>query len=534
MPRALLSVSDKRGVVEFAHGLHELGWELVSTGGTARLLRDAGIPVTDVSEVTAHPELMDGRVKTLHPAVHAGILARRDRDDDMRALQTHGYAAIDMVVVNLYPFHEAVAARKPLPAAMEQVDVGGPAMLRAAAKNHDAVLVVVDPADYTSLLAALRAGKVATELRRRLAQKVFAHTARYDTAIAEYFAGTTGTRTNLSGDGSIAEPSGEAAAADFAETITLQLRRVQGLRYGENPDQPAAFYADVDAAPGTLPHLRQLHGKELSFNNLLDVEAALTAVSAWGDDPLAACVIIKHTTPCGIAVADTQVDAYRGALSADPMSAFGGIVSFNRAVDEATAHDLAALFLEIVVAPGFAPDALATLQRKKNLRLIDLPGAPAATRELDFKRVRGGFLVQRRMSMHFDEAEWRVVTRRTPTTQELNDLRFAWRVAASVKSNAIVLARGGRTVGIGAGQMSRVDAARIAVMKAQDQNADTTGAALASDAFFPFRDGVDAAAAAGVRCIIQPGGSVRDDEVIAAADEHAIAMVFTGRRIFRH
>jgi phosphoribosylaminoimidazolecarboxamide formyltransferase/IMP cyclohydrolase len=518
MPRALLSVSDKRGLADFARALHGLGWELVSTGGTARLLREAGLPVRDVSEITAHPELLDGRVKTLHPAVHAGILARRERADDMQALSAHGYAATDMVVVNLYPFHEAVAAARPLAEAMEQVDVGGPTMLRAAAKNHGDVLVIVDPADYAGVLLALREGKVDGELRRRLAHKVFAHTARYDAAIADYF-------------NRAARP---AVAADLPEQITLQLTRVQGLRYGENPDQPAAFYADADPPPGSLPQLRQLHGKELSFNNLLDVEAAVTAVSAWADDPLPVCVIIKHTTPCGAAVAETQLEAYRRALAGDPVSAFGGIVAFNRAVDEETAHELAALFLEIVVAPAFAPEALATLQRKKNLRLIELPVAPAASAELDFKRVRGGFLVQQRMRMQFAEDEWRMVTKRAPSAEESRDLRFAWRVAASVKSNAIVLARDGRTIGIGAGQMSRVDAARIAVMKAQDQNSDTNRAALASDAFFPFRDGVDAAAAAGVCCIVQPGGSVRDDEVIAAADEQEIAMVFTGRRVFRH
>jgi phosphoribosylaminoimidazolecarboxamide formyltransferase / IMP cyclohydrolase len=520
MPRALLSVSDKSGLAEFAHALHELGWELVSTGGTARLLRDAGLPVRDVSEITAHPELMDGRVKTLHPAVHAGILARRAHADDMQALHAHGYAAIDMVVVNLYPFHEAVATAQPLAAAMEQVDIGGPAMLRAAAKNHGDVLVVVDPADYAQVLVALRAGSVDAELRRRLAHRVFAHTAHYDAAIADYFGRSGG--------------AGAIAATGFPDTIELQMKRVQALRYGENPDQPAAFYADADAPPGSLPHLRQLHGKELSFNNLLDVEAAVTAVSAWTADATHACVIIKHTTPCGVAVADTQVEACRRALSTDPVSAFGGIVSFNRTVAEETAQQLAAIFLEIVVAPGFAPDALASLQRKKNLRLIELPVAPPASAELDFKHVRGGFLVQQRMRMDFAEDGWRVVTQRAPSAEEMNDLRFAWRVAASVKSNAIVLARDGRTIGIGAGQMSRVDSARIAVMKAHDQNADPHGAALASDAFFPFRDGVDAAAAAGVRAIVQPGGSVRDDEVIGAADEHGIAMVFTGRRVFRH
>jgi phosphoribosylaminoimidazolecarboxamide formyltransferase/IMP cyclohydrolase len=519
MPRALLSVSDKSGVVEFARALHEREWELLSTGGTARLLREHGLPVRDVSEVTKHPEMMDGRVKTLHPAVHAGILARRDKASDMQALTAHDYDAIDMVVVNLYPFHEAVAAGKPIPAAMEQVDIGGPTMLRAAAKNHAHVLVVVDPSDYERVLSALRENSADVALRRDLARKVFAHTSRYDAAIAAYFA---------------AQEGGTSASAALPERITFELTRVQSLRYGENPDQRAAFYADADATAGSLPQLRQLHGKELSFNNLLDVEAARMAIAAWADEQRAACVIIKHTTPCGVAIADEPADAFRRALAGDPVSAFGGIVSFNHIVDGATAEELSTLFLEIVVAPAFAPDALDTLQKKKNLRLIELPVAAARMPGLDFKRVSGGFLAQEPMDMRFDESGWRTVTQRQPTTDEMTDLRFAWRVSAAVKSNAIVLARAGRTIGIGAGQMSRVDSSRIAVMKAHDQNAETNGSVLASDAFFPFRDGVDAAASAGVRCIIQPGGSVRDDEVIAAADEHGMTMVFTGRRVFRH
>jgi phosphoribosylaminoimidazolecarboxamide formyltransferase / IMP cyclohydrolase len=521
MPRAILSVSDKTGLAELAAGLHELGWDLLSTGGTAALLRERGLPVTDVSDVTGHPEMMEGRVKTLHPAVHAGILARRDRDDDMEALRAQGYDAVDMVVVNLYPFHEAVAAGSPLPKAMEKVDIGGPTMLRAAAKNHASVLVVVDPADYGRVLEAVREGRAGTELRRELAAKVFDHTARYDAAIAGYFQAST-------------QPAGEAGTRPLPDVIELQLARVQQLRYGENPDQPASFYREAAPPPGSLPQLRQLHGKELSFNNLLDVDAAMLAISAWADDPIRACAIIKHTTPCGVAVADNVVDAYTRALNADPVSAFGGIVAFNSTVDEATAQELAGTFLEIVVAPAFDPDALKVLRFKKNLRIIELPVGRAPATELDYKRVRGGFLVQERISMEFDEAEWRVVTRREPSAIELRDLRFAWRVAVSVKSNAIVLARSGRTLGIGAGQMSRVDSSRIAVMKAHDQKANIRGAALASDAFFPFRDGVDAAAAAGVRAIIQPGGSVRDEEVIAAADEHGVAMVFTGRRVFRH
>ena len=520
MPRALISVSDKTGAVDFARGLDALGWSLLSTGGTARTLRDAGLDVIDVAEITRHPEMMDGRVKTLHPAVHAGLLARRDRADDMRALEEHDYGAIDLVTVNLYPFHEAVAAGAAIPQAMEKVDIGGPTMLRAAAKNHAGVIVVVDPADYERVLEALRAGSADEVLRRELAGKVFAHTARYDAAIANYFA---------------RDAAGGAQDDDtFPHSMTLQLERVQPLRYGENPDQPAAFYAEQDAPAGSLPELRQLHGKELSFNNLLDVEAAVMAVSAWADEKRAACVIIKHTTPCGIALADDAHSAYERANAGDPVSAFGGIVAFNRPVGTAVAEALSGAFLEIVIAPDFEPAALQVLQRKKNVRLIALPVTPAGADELDLKRVRGGLLVQRRMAMTFAEDDWRVVTTRSPSDEEMRDLRFAWRAAAAVKSNAIVLARDERTIGIGAGQMSRVDSSRIAVMKARDIDADIAGAALASDAFFPFRDGVDAAAQAGVRAIVQPGGSVRDEEVIAAADEHGIAMLFTGRRVFRH
>jgi phosphoribosylaminoimidazolecarboxamide formyltransferase / IMP cyclohydrolase len=525
MPRALLSVSDKTGIVELARSLHDLGWHLLSTGGTAAALRDSGLPVTEVGSVTGHPEMMEGRVKTLHPAVHAGILARRDVGSDMDALRQHGYEGIDMVVVNLYPFHEAVAAGSALAKAMDKVDIGGPTMLRAAAKNHADVLALVDPADYDRVITALRQDGVDSALRLELAGKVFRHTAGYDAAIAGYFDVFA-----ASGDG---DEAGDAAAPALPPTLSLDMTRMQALRYGENPDQAAAFYADRSPPAGSLPQLQQLHGKELSFNNLLDVDAAVTAISAWAHDGQPACVIVKHTTPCGVAVADSAEDAWERALAGDPVSAFGGIVAFNTGVDARTAERLAGTFLEIIIAPGFEEDALQLLQKKKNLRLITLPVQSAAG-GLDFKRVHGGFLVQDRMSMEFDEADWRIVSRRQPTDGERNDMRFAWRVCASVKSNAIVIARSGRTLGIGAGQMSRVDSSRIAVMKAQDQNADTIGAALASDAFFPFRDGIDAAAEAGVRSIIQPGGSVRDDEVIAAADEHGIAMIFTGRRVFRH
>jgi len=524
MPRAILSVSDKRGLAEFARGLAELGWEIVSTGGTARALREAGIEVRDVSDVTSHPEMMDGRVKTLHPAVHAGILARRNVAADMRALEEMGYGTVDLVAVNLYPFEQTVAAGAALAEAIEQIDIGGPSMLRSAAKNHESVLVVTDPADYSVVLDALRAGSVDIALRRRLAQKAFARTAEYDAAIAAYLARV----------GESEAAAAEAEGAAFGTTRELRLTKVQDLRYGENPDQPAAFYAEANPPAGSLPQMRQLHGKELSFNNLLDIDAAVFAVSAWAADERAACVIIKHTTPCGVALGSDPEDAYRRALAADPVSAFGGIVAFNRPVTGAVAEAMASTFLEVIVAPAFEPHALDVLRAKKNLRLIELPIEVGAPDELDYKRVRGGFLVQRRLRMDFPEDGWRVVTQRQPDENEWRDLRFAWRVAAAVKSNAIVLARDERTIGIGAGQMSRVDSSRIAVMKAGDQGFDVAGAVLASDAFFPFRDGVDAAAEAGARAIIQPGGSVRDAEVIAAADEHGMAMVFTGRRVFRH
>ena len=514
MPRALLSVSDKTGLIDFARGLSQLGWELLSTGGTALELRNAGLTVKDVSEVTKHPEMMAGRVKTLHPAVHAGLLARRELAEDLEAMSELGYSTIDLVAVNLYKFHEAVAANAAVPQAMEKVDIGGPSMLRSAAKNHAHVLAIIDPADYALVLDALRAGTVDLSLRRYLAAKVFAATARYDQAIADYFQRQS-------------EP-----AHVYARRLILTLTKVQDLRYGENPDQTAAFYADADAPRGSLADLQQLHGKELSFNNILDIDAACMTASAWSGSPLAACAVIKHTTPCGVAVGQTAEEAYEKAVACDPVSAFGGVVAFNAEVSAAAAEAMSKTFYEIVIAPSFAPEALERLKQKKNLRIIVLPVNVATG--LDYKRVFGGLLVQDRMSMSFPEEDWKVVTERQPTAKEQDDLRFAWRVCAAVKSNAIVLARAGATLGIGAGQMSRVDSSRIAVLKAADQKANLKGAALASDAFFPFRDGVDAAAVAGIRAVIQPGGSVRDEEVVAAANEHGMAMVFTGRRVFRH
>ena len=517
MPRALLSVSDKTGITEFARDLAALGWDIISTGGTAKAIREAGVKVMDVSEITKHPEILGGRVKTLHPAVHSGILGRRAVREDAETMEKLGYSNIDLVAVNLYPFHEAVAEGLELDEAMEEVDIGGPTMLRAAAKNHADVIVVVDPSDYERVHRALRDVAVNLELRRELARKVFAHTAAYDMAIADYVS----TRSRDERD-------------DFPEQLSIQLRRVQSLRYGENPDQPAAFYAELNGPEGSVADLEQLHGKELSFNNILDVEAGIMAVSAWSDAREAACVIIKHTTPCGLALGESAEQAYEKALECDPVSAFGGIVAFNRKMSAAAAEAMANAFLEIVIAPDFEEAALETMRKKKNLRIIRVPVQPSHGNELDFKRVRGGMLAQTRMQMMFPEDDWKVVTARQPDANEMKDLRFAWRACASVKSNAIVLAHNERTVGIGAGQMSRVDSSRIAVMKAQDQGATLGGAVLASDAFFPFRDGVDAAAAAGVKAIIQPGGSVRDNEVIEAANEHGMAMIFTGRRVFRH
>jgi phosphoribosylaminoimidazolecarboxamide formyltransferase/IMP cyclohydrolase len=528
MPRALLSVSDKSGIVAFAQGLHERGWTLCSTGGTARTLRDAGLPVVEVSEITGHAEMMEGRVKTLHPAVHAGLLARRDNPADLQQMQERGYGTIDLVVVNLYPFGQTIARPEVTPdEAIENIDIGGPAMLRSAAKNHESVWVVVDPADYDRVLAALDESRTDVAVfRRSLAAKVFMHTSEYDAAISSYLSG-------LLDLGGSRKRDGEAHDA-FPHRLNLALSKVQDLRYGENPDQAAAFYAEEATRSTGSAATRQLQGKALSFNNLLDVDGAMLAISAWGESDGAACALIKHTTPCGLAIGSDAADAYRKALSTDPTSAFGSVVAFNTEVTDEAAAALRPNFIEVIVAPSFSRAAQELLAEKKNLRLIALAGTEDMPDELDFKRVRGGFLVQRRINMRFDEQDWRVVTQRAPTATEWEDLRFAWRAVAAVKSNAILLARGGMTLGIGAGQMSRVDSSRLAVLKATDNGFDLQAATLASDAFFPFRDGVDAAAKAGVRAMIQPGGSVRDEEVIAAADEHGIAMIFTGRRLFRH
>ncbi|MGH7643987.1 MAG: bifunctional phosphoribosylaminoimidazolecarboxamide formyltransferase/IMP cyclohydrolase [Gemmatimonadales bacterium] len=508
--RALLSVSDKRGLVAFAGELVALGWELVSTGGTAQALRREGLPVVPIEQVTGFPEIMDGRVKTLHPKVHGGLLARRDHAGDRAALVTHDITPIDLVAVNLYPFRETAARPgTALHEVIEQIDIGGPSMLRSAAKNHAAVIVVVDPDDYAAVITALRAGGPSPEARGVLAAKVFGHTAAYDAAIAAYLAPP-------------AEP--------FPPALTLALERRQALRYGENPHQRAALYATDE--PHGVRDLVQHHGKELSFNNLLDVDAAVAAVAPWTDRT--ACVIIKHTTPCGIALGASPAEAYARALATDRTSAFGSVIAFNVAVDRAAAEAMRELFVEVVVAPRFDDAALAVFRKKANLRVVALPvPRPDDAPALDFKRIRGGFLAQDRLRPSGDAGS-RVATRREPTAGEWRDLRFAWAAVAMVKSNAILLAKDEAAIGIGAGQMSRVDASFLAVHKARQQGHDPAGAVLASDAFFPFRDGVEEVARAGVTAIIQPGGSVRDPEVIAAADEHGVAMVLTGTRQFRH
>jgi phosphoribosylaminoimidazolecarboxamide formyltransferase/IMP cyclohydrolase len=512
--RALISVSDKRGIVDFARQLVELDWEIVSTGGTAEALRREQVPVIGIEEVTGLPEMMDGRVKTLHPNVHGGLLARRDHPGDLAAMHQHGIAPIDLVAVNLYPFRDTIA--KPgttFAQAIEQIDIGGPSMLRSAAKNHQSVIVIVDPDDYPSIITRLKSGGVAPNERQALATKVFAHTAAYDDAILGYLS---------------------RSQESLPPVLSLVLDRQQPLRYGENPHQRAGLY--VTSEPG-IRNMQQLHGKELSFNNLLDVDAAVMAVAPWhgGKDARAACVIIKHTTPCGIALGRNAADAYERALATDRTSAFGSVIAFNTVVDRSAAEAMRELFVEVVVAPRVDADALAVFQEKKNVRVVELPRFPDEP-TLDYKRVRGGFLVQDRFrySAVAEEAKWQIPTTRRPTDAQWNDLRFAWAAVGSVKSNAILIARGEAAIGIGAGQMSRVDASFLAVHKARQQDHDPSGAVVASDAFFPFRDGVDEAAAAGIAAIIQPGGSVKDGEVVAAADEHGIAMILTGMRQFRH
>ncbi len=518
--RALISVHDKTGVVELARGLHGLGVEIVSTGGTARLLRESGIPVREVADVTGFPEMLDGRVKTLHPKLHGGILARRDVPEHLAALDKHGIPAIDLVVVALYPF-EATVARPgvTLDEAIEQIDVGGPAMIRAAAKNHGSVGVVTDPAQYGVVLDEIeKTGALSVETRSRLAREAFARTAQYDVDRAV---------------GSIAPETKASTAEPFPERVEIRAERVLPLRYGENPHQGAAFYRLADGTPWGLSAMRQLHGPELGYNNLLDFSAALALLLEF-EEP--AAVVIKHTNPCGVAVAASVGAAVEKAKASDPVSIYGGIVGVNRTLDLPVVAALAGIFVEILFAPGFAPDALEELKRtKKKCRVLEVPCARrAGATAVELRSVAGGLLAQSADTADLNTEQLKTVTRRAPTGDELAALRFAWRVAKHVKSNAIVLATREQIVGVGAGQMNRLDSARLAVMRAREAGLATEGAVCASDAFFPFRDGLDVVAAAGVTAVIQPGGSLRDQDVIAAADERDIAMVFTGIRHFRH
>ena len=519
--QALISVSDKRGTVDFARGLAQLGVKLLSTGGTAKLLRDAGLDVTDVSDYTGFPEMLDGRVKTLHPKVHGGILGRRDLPEHLAVMAKHGIPAIDLVVVNLYPFRETVA--KPgctLDDAIENIDIGGPTMVRAAAKNHGneqgGVGVVTDPEDYAPILDELKSGgALSYKTRFALAKKAFTHTARYDSAISNWL--TSLDEQNKPGM--------------FPERLQLAFDKVDTMRYGENPHQQAAFYRETTTVPGSIASYQQLQGKELSYNNIGDADAAWECVKAFEGE--IACVIVKHANPCGVAIAGSALDAYRKAFKTDPTSAFGGIISFNCAIDKATAEAVAGQFAEVIIAPEITAEARAVFAAKQNLRVLIVPMGRASG-VLDFKRVGGGLLVQSADEARITPADIKVVTKRAPTATEMSDLLFAWRVAKYVKSNAIVYCKDAMTVGVGAGQMSRVDSARIAAIKAENNGLTVAGSVVASDAFFPFRDGLDVLAKAGATAVIQPGGSVRDAEVIAAADEQNLAMVFTGFRHFRH
>ncbi len=522
MRRALVSVSDKTGLVEFAKALVEkFGVEIVSTGGTARALTEAGIPVKDVSDVTGFPEIMDGRVKTLHPAVHGGILAVRGNAEHEAAMEEHGSAPIDRVVVNLYPFEETLVKGADYDTIVENIDIGGPAMIRAAAKNHTSVTVVVDPADYDKVLGDMEqhGGGTCAKFRRKLAQKAFARTAAYDAAISNWLGRV------------VATP--DAPEEAWPVTFTAQFVKKQEMRYGENPHQKAAFYTDREgAAEPCISTAEQLQGKELSYNNIADTDAALECVKQFDEGP--ACVIVKHANPCGVALGGSLLEAYDRAFSTDPESAFGGIIAFNRELDGETAAAIVdRQFVEVIVAPKVSAEAAEAVARKKNVRLLECgewPKEPAP--RLDFKRVNGGLLVQDADLALFDELK--VVTRRAPTDEEMRDLLFAWKVCKFVKSNAIVYCRDLMTIGVGAGQMSRVNSARIATIKAEQAGLEVKGSVVASDAFFPFADGLLEAAGAGGTAVIQPGGSMRDDEVIAAADEAGLAMVFTGMRHFRH
>jgi phosphoribosylaminoimidazolecarboxamide formyltransferase/IMP cyclohydrolase len=516
--RALLSVSDKTGLIDLARGLDALGVALISTGGTARALREAGLDVREVSDVTGFPEIMDGRVKTLHPKIHGALLGRRGTDDGVMA--QHGIESIDLLVVNLYPFEQATAAPDcSLAQAIEHIDIGGPAMLRAAAKNHEHVAALVDPGDYAALIETLRAQDGTTlDMRRQFAAKVYAHTARYDGAIANWL----GAHADVD------------QVEQFPPSLQLSFERKSVLRYGENPHQNGALYVERNVPSGVVASARVLAGKELSFNNIADADAALECVKAFHKTP--ACVIVKHANPCGVAFGATALEAYDRAYATDPVSAFGGIIAFNQILDAATAQAiLDRQFVEVVIAPEVEDAALAAFSKKPNVRVLacgQWPDQPPLA--VEFKRIANGMLVQDADRDTLLLSDLKVVSRRVPDTTELRNLLFAWHVAMFVKSNAIVYAHDGRTIGIGAGQMSRVISAKIAALKAEEAGLSVRGSVMASDAFFPFRDGIDTAAAAGIRAVIQPGGSMRDAEVIAAADEHDLAMVFTGVRHFRH
>jgi phosphoribosylaminoimidazolecarboxamide formyltransferase/IMP cyclohydrolase len=515
--RALISVSDKTGIVEFAQALHAQGVEILSTGGTFRLLTDSKIPAIEVSNYTGFPEMMDGRVKTLHPKVHGGILARRGIDEAV--MQEHGINAIDMVVVNLYPFEKTVANKDcSLEDAVENIDIGGPTMVRAAAKNHAHVNIVVNASDYAEILAQMTSNNGCTTYKTRfdLAIKAYEHTAAYDGAIANYFGRMV-----------------DGGSADFPRTFNTQFVKAQEMRYGENPHQKAAFYVEKNPQDASIATAKQLQGKELSYNNVADTDAALETVKSFSEP---ACVIVKHANPCGVAVAANIKDAYDLAHATDAESAFGGIIAFNRELDAATAEAIISRqFVEVIIAPSVSADAIDVVKAKQNVRLLTCgEWGTENIGGLDYKRVNGGLLVQDRDAGMITAADLKIVSQRVPTEDELRDLLFAWKVAKFVKSNAIIYAKNSRTVGVGAGQMSRINSARIAAIKAEHAGLQVAGSVMASDAFFPFRDGIDNAASVGIAAVIQPGGSMRDEEVIAAANEHGMAMVFTGMRHFRH
>ena len=516
--RALISVSDKTGIVDFAKELSKFGVEILSTGGTASLMREAGLDVKDVSEHTGYPEMLDGRVKTLHPKVHGGLLGLRDNPAHVAKMAEHDITPIDMVVVNLYPFEATVANPDcTLEDAIENIDIGGPTMLRSAAKNNQSVTVVIDPVDYAVVLDEMKAnaGNVCRETNFRLALKVYQRTSAYDAAISNWLGRKI-----------------DAESADFPSALTFQFQRTEIMRYGENPHQKAAFYVESDIAEVSIATAKQLQGKKLSYNNIADTDAALECIKQFNDGP--ACVIVKHANPCGVAYGETLLDAYQRAFSTDTESAFGGIIAFNRELDAAAAQAITdKQFVEVIIAPTVTAEAVAVVAAKKNVRLLacgEWPEVPAA--RLDMKRVNGGLLVQE-ADLELT-SELKVVSKRQPTAEEMKDLLFTWRVAKFVKSNAIIYGKDGMTVGVGAGQMSRVNSARIAAIKAENAGLEVRGAVMASDAFFPFRDGIDNAAAVGISAVIQPGGSIRDEEVIAAADEHGMTMVFTSMRHFRH